>query len=132
MKTVSNSVRVMAPVGHTSRQPAWTQCLHTSDSISHRPPTRFGSFRSNCSLNVTWRKVVPDSWTVLSYDSPDMGSVRPSGPSSAGNWFHSLQATSHALQPIHRVVSVKKPTGCPRENETGPAGVPVPGDGTGW
>src|SRR5579885_1527256 len=29
--------------------------------------------------------------------------------SSAGNWFHCLQATSHALQPMHSVVSVKNP-----------------------
>ena len=28
---------------------------------------------------------------------------------SAGNRFHSLHATSHALQPMHSVVSVKKP-----------------------
>ena len=26
-----------------------------------------------------------------------------------GIWFHSLQATSHALQPMHTDVSVKKP-----------------------
>src|SRR2546422_5464634 len=35
--TVSNSVRMMAPVGHTSRHPAWTQCLHTSLIINQRP-----------------------------------------------------------------------------------------------
>ena len=34
--TVPNSVRNSAPVGHTSRQPAWVQCLHTSDDISQR------------------------------------------------------------------------------------------------
>src|SRR5689334_13261875 len=28
---------------------------------------------------------------------------------SAGNWFHCLQATSQALQPMHSVVSVKNP-----------------------
>ena len=34
--------------------------------------------------------------------------------SSIGSVFHSLQATSHALQPMHTDVSVKKPTrgGC--------------------
>ena len=26
-----------------------------------------------------------------------------------GIWFHSLHATSHALQPMHTEVSVKKP-----------------------
>ncbi len=31
---------MMAPVGHTSRQPARTQCLHTSDIISQREPLR--------------------------------------------------------------------------------------------
>src|SRR5215472_7557622 len=31
----------------------------------------------------------------------------------AGSWFHCLQATSQALQPIQRLVSVKKPIdGC--------------------
>ena len=34
--TVPNSVRNSAPVGHTSRQPACVQCLHTSDDISQR------------------------------------------------------------------------------------------------
>ena len=28
----------------------------------------------------------------------------------AGTWFHSLQATSQALQPMHTLVSVKNPT----------------------
>jgi hypothetical protein len=32
---------------------------------------------------------------------------------SAGTWFHSLQATSHALQPMHTVGSVKNPTVIP-------------------
>src|SRR5207237_10635338 len=112
MYTVSNSVRTIAPVGHTSRQPAWTQCLHTSDIINQRPPTRFGSVTSNCSMNLTWRYVVPESSTVLSYELPDRRKC--CGSSSAGSWFHSLHATSQALQPIHSVVSVKKPTGWPR------------------
>src|SRR5437867_11278301 len=30
-------------------------------------------------------------------------------PFSAGSWFHSLHATSHALQPMQTVVSVKNP-----------------------
>src|SRR5690242_5169521 len=33
--------------------------------------------------------------------------------SSAGSWFHCLQATSQALQPMHNVVSVKKPLATP-------------------
>src|SRR5919202_4667231 len=130
MYTVSNSVRVIAPVGHTSRQPACTQCLQTSDIISQRPPTRFGSFMSNCSTNFTWRNVVPDNFIVLSYELPD--NLKFCASSSAGNWFHSLHATSHALQPIHSVVSVKNPTAWPRAKVTGPAGVPVPVAGTAW
>src|SRR5688572_16843541 len=35
--------------------------------------------------------------------------LRP--PLVAGSWFHSLHATSHALHPIHTVVSVKNPIG---------------------
>jgi hypothetical protein len=48
MTTVSYSVRMMAPVGQTSRQPAWTQCLQTSLIKSQRPPTRSSG---NCSMN---------------------------------------------------------------------------------
>jgi len=50
--TVSNSVRMMAPVGHTSRHPAWTQCLHTSLIISQRPS--YGPL--NCSMKRTCRQ----------------------------------------------------------------------------
>ena len=37
--TVPNSVRISAPVGHTSRQAASVQCLHTSLDISQRRPS---------------------------------------------------------------------------------------------
>jgi hypothetical protein len=40
---------------------------------------------------------------MLSYDIPVR--FRP----SSGTWFHSLQATSQALQPMQTEVSVKKP-----------------------
>ena len=50
MTTVSNSVRMIAPVGQTSRQPARTQCLHTSLMSSQRPSLRSGV---NCSTNLT-------------------------------------------------------------------------------
>ena len=40
---------------------------------------------------------------MLSYDMPVK--FRP----SSGTRFHSLQATSQALQPMHTEVSVKKP-----------------------
>src|ERR1051325_3620311 len=100
--TVSNSVRMMAPVGHTSRQPACTQCLHTSLIISQRPS--YGPL--NCSMKRTCRQWMPSSRRVLSCLSPDSSRTPPF---SAGSWFHSLHATSHALQPMQTVVSVKNP-----------------------
>ena len=41
---------------------------------------------------------------MLSYEWP----VNPA--TASGTPFHSLQATSHALQPMQTVVSVKNPT----------------------
>jgi hypothetical protein len=41
--TVPNSVRNSDPVGHTSRQAAWVQCLHTLDIISQRKSVRGAS-----------------------------------------------------------------------------------------
>jgi hypothetical protein len=35
MYTPPNSVRMMDPVGHASRQPAVSQCLQTSDENCH-------------------------------------------------------------------------------------------------
>src|SRR5437764_4557363 len=111
--TVPYSVRKSDPVGHTSRQAACVQCLQTSELISQRSasaspvsalavsPSRCkGSF---CSTNATWRQVLAPSVEVLSYDSPVQ-----TIPSS-GTRFHSLQATSQALQPMQTDVSVKKP-----------------------
>jgi hypothetical protein len=49
MNTVSNSVRMIAPVGHTSRQLACWQCLHTSDIISHALP-----WPAPCGSSGTW------------------------------------------------------------------------------
>src|SRR6187551_1130147 len=94
--TVPNSVRKSAPVGHTSRQAACVQCLQTSDDMSHRS----GSL---CSTKATCRHVFAPSSEVLSYDSPVQTSP------SSGTRFHSLQATSQALQPMQTEVSVKKP-----------------------
>src|SRR2546429_5451306 len=96
--TVPNSVRNSAPVGQTSRQADSVQCLHTSLDISHRMPSAAG-----CSTKATWRQVDAPRPTVLSYDIPDR--LMP----SSGTAFHSLQATSHALHPMHTEVSVKKP-----------------------
>src|SRR5919204_3295121 len=95
--TVPYSVRNNAPVGHTSRQAASVQCLHTSLDISHRIGLR-------CSINATCRHEFAPSVEVLSYDSPVQTSP------SSGTWFHSLHATSQALQPMQIDVSVKNPT----------------------
>src|SRR3954469_21364993 len=105
--TVPYSVRKREPVGHTSRHAACVQCLQTSDDISQRsastspPSVCSGSF---CSMKATWRQVFAPSSEVLSYDSPVQ-----TIPSS-GTRFHSLQATSQALQPMQTDVSVKNPT----------------------
>ena len=96
-----NSVRISAPVGQTSRQAASVQCLHTSLDISQRTswPPSAGGF----SMNATCRHVEALRAWVLSYDMPV--SMSP----SSGTAFHSLQATSQALQPMHTEVSVKNP-----------------------
>src|SRR5436190_18317432 len=105
-KTLPNSVRTIEPVGHASRQPAFSQCLQTSDEKAHA--ARVGALPPwpACgwpSTNLTWRHVEWPRASVLSYDLP-----LHSRPSS-GTSFHSLHATSHALQPMQSVESVKKP-----------------------
>src|SRR5438552_10044920 len=101
--TVPNSVRNSEPVGHTSRQAACVQCLQTSDDISQRSASPSSSPRNGvrCSTNATWRHEFAPSADVLSYDSPVQASP------SSGMTFHSLHATSHALQPMQIEVSVK-------------------------
>src|SRR3954471_839710 len=119
--TVPNSVRNSDPVGQTSRQAALVQCLHTSDDINQRKsvrrsgsasapgsekdgmPRSVTAGRGACSMNATCRHVLAPSAPVLSYDEPSMSSP------SSGMPFHSLQATSQALQPMQMEVSVKKP-----------------------
>src|SRR6188768_2748314 len=88
---------MMEPVGQASRQPACSQCLHTSERKSQRKgfdPSR----------NLTCLQVALPRLPELSYELPVH--TRP----SSGTSFHSLQATSHALQPMQTVGSVKKPT----------------------
>src|SRR5439155_26943979 len=115
--TVPNSVRKSEPVGQTSRHAACVQCLQTSELISQRSaspspgstPTSPSPSRNGvrCSTNATWRHELAPSADVLSYDSPVQTSP------SSGTRFHSLHATSHALQPMQTDVSVKKPRrGC--------------------
>jgi len=53
-------------------------------------------------MNFTCRHVECPRPTVLSYENPV--SLNP----SLGTSFHSLQATSQALQPMHNVESVRK------------------------
>src|SRR5215472_13268227 len=97
--TVPNSVRISAPVGQTSRQAASVQCLQTLLAISQRrSPSAAG-----CSMKATCRQVDALRSAVLSYDMPVSSSP------SSGTEFHSLQATSQALQPMHTEVSVKNP-----------------------
>jgi hypothetical protein len=59
---------------------------------------------SACSTKATWRQRLASSPPELSYDHP----VKPMR--SSGTPFHSLQATSQALQPMQIDVSVKNPT----------------------
>src|SRR5438046_6800943 len=83
---VPNSVRNSEPVGHTSRQAACVQCLHTSEDINQRtsPAPSFSTSTFRCSMKATWRQLLASSWPVLSYDVPRK--FRP----SSGTWFHSL------------------------------------------
>ena len=78
-----------------------------------------------CEVACKEWNVIPEDgldWTGESYDNTGELSAntwrhvafieqeKPLKPSiSIGIWFHSLQATSHALQPMHTDVSVKKP-----------------------
>src|SRR5487761_1416310 len=118
--TVPNSVLNSAPVGQTSRQAASVQCLHTSLDISQRlcpgalcpgalcpgpspSPCTTSPGRPICSMKATCRQVEAPRPTVLS------NSIPVSSSPSSGTAFHSLQATSQALQPMHSEVSVKNP-----------------------
>src|SRR4051794_24725253 len=106
MKTVSNSVRMIAPVGQTSMQLACWQCLHTSDMSRNALPLPSPRVSSGTlSMNCTWRHVEP-------FSSPVLSRLWPRNRTSScfsGSWFHSLHATSHALQPMQTLVSVKNP-----------------------
>src|SRR6266550_3361728 len=104
MNTVLNSVRMIAPVGHTSIQLAYLQCLQTTDIISQAAPLpAVADWSGTCSMNLTWRQFWASRVPVLSKLSARKVGLLPS------SWFHSLHATSHALQPMQMLVSVKKP-----------------------
>src|SRR5918992_1482794 len=95
--TVPNSVLNSEPVGQTSKHAAVVQCLHTSELISQRKSVSGSG--TVCSTNATWRQTSAPRPPVLSYESP----VSSNGV--GGMAFHSLHATSHALQPMQTVVS---------------------------
>ena len=58
----------------------------------------------SCSMKATWRQVSAPRPSELSKEELDRAKSE-----STGFWFHSLQATSQALQPMQIEVSVKKP-----------------------
>jgi len=92
-----------AQVGQASRQGAGEQCLQTSLIISQLLwkggiVVARSQFSAMCSINEQppgrRREVAGIAVT---------GAAQPR--SSAGSAFHSLQATSQALQPMHNVIS---------------------------
>ena len=82
------------------------------------PSSTGGPAGLRCSMNATCRQVSAPSAPVLSYDVPSRSR------SVLGDPFHSLQATSQALQPMQIEVSVKKPLrgGGPAQPGVEPAG----------
>src|SRR5205807_9829470 len=99
-----HTVLTVSSGGHTSSHEACCQCLQTSDIISQACPlpavvdaVRCASF----SMNFTWRQFSASSLPVLSKLSARNAGALPA------SWFHSLQATSQALQPMQTLVSVK-------------------------
>src|SRR3970040_720916 len=80
--------------GHAIRQPGSVQCMHWSFRISPRSVPEL----SSCSVNlIRFQKFDVRSGSVWYVP------VSPVG--SGGRSFHSWQATSHALQPLHVEVS---------------------------
>ena len=97
----------MAPVGQASRHPAISQCLQTSEENSHERcsasfPPNPGAGVAFHELHVAPGRVTQRSGVVVRISAP-VQSVLGSIP------FHSLHATSQALQPMHKVESVRKP-----------------------
>src|SRR5262250_1495540 len=98
---------MIAPVGHTSRQGAFTECLQTSDIMSQVKSRRSG--RSLFSMNLTCRQFTSENDPVVSEELPVRGRDFPGlvalgcSASSAGGPFHGWHATWQALQPMHTV-----------------------------
>ena len=97
-------VAVASRTGESGRAFAeeWNIPFHSSDVAAciDRP----GVDRP-LSMKLTCRHVEASRLIVLSYEFPLK--TKP----SSGNWFHCLHATSHALQPMQMLVSVKNPFG---------------------
>src|SRR5438034_10463564 len=111
MYTVSNSVRMSAFVGQTSRQLAFLQCLQTSLIISQAWPPAIGVgvttmpvLSGTCTMNCTCRQFWESSCPVLSKESAVNFAALPASS------LHSLHGTSQALQPMRIDVAATTPT----------------------
>ena len=106
-----------ASTSHRGRQPRPSAPPGMPSPTSARPDSLACSMLSRpCSMNATCRQVLAPSEPVLSYEDPSS-----SRSPSRGMRFHSLQATSQALQPMQIEVSVKKPLRCPGCDQCGVA-----------
>jgi hypothetical protein len=75
--TEPNSVRISAPVGHASRQPAFVQCLQTSDMNTQSPKPANGVWYSSATATRS------TSWLAKS-----TGRVSLSPSSTKRTWRH--------------------------------------------
>jgi len=115
-------VRTIDPVGHGFETPASSQCLQTSDKKTHRNgSSNCGFWIAECGMGSSGRPIGPVSDSLLSIllQKHDMAPrrcaemagvvVRISDPREAviGHMFHSLHATSQALQPMQTEGSVR-------------------------
>src|SRR6202035_145461 len=97
--------------GHAFRQPGSAQCMHPSLRISHsRSPLGFSTSAKRINVQVlALRSCGFWYWPIFV-------------PISSRRSFHSMQATWHALQPIHLVVSMSfatSPVYAPRTSGSG-------------
>src|SRR5699024_10130434 len=91
--TVPNSVRNSAPVGHTSRHPAWVQCLHTSEDMSQRKSAVSGG--------------------VVSTPVRSAGSVAPAVPSPSSRPPSTSAPTLAPAGPVSGPSCAPAPAPCP-------------------
>ena len=106
MYTVSNSVRMMAPVGHTSRQPALHAVLA---HVGHHQPAALARGPAlNCSMNLTCRQLIVELARCCRSCRRDSGADAAVGRRAAGS---TLAGHLARLAADADVVSVKNPTG---------------------